>query len=161
MRQPPADLPTLVPLLAGRLAVWHRPGRRHLPALAGLGVTHVVTLLTAREGAEAVGAQVRAAGLVWEWAPMEGGAAERAPDETAALRATLLRLAARLREAPPASVLVHCSAGIHRTGMVAYGLLRLAGLGPAAAREALARLRAVTADGVGEARLAWGDALGG
>lgn len=156
-----SDLPTLVPLLAGRLAVWHRPGRRHLPALAALGVTHVVTLLTAREGAEALGAQVRAAGLAWEWAPMEGGAPERTADETAALRATLLRLAARLREAPPAVVLVHCSAGIHRTGMVAHALLRLAGLEPPAAREALGRLRAVTAEGVGEPRLAWGDGLVG
>ena len=44
--------------------------------------------------------------------------------------------------------------------MITHALLRRLGLGPEAAREALRRMRPITADGVGEERLAWGDALG-
>jgi protein-tyrosine phosphatase len=53
----------------------------------------------------------------------------------------------------PRRIHVHCSAGIHRTGMVAYGLMRLSGLGPDAAVAAVKRIRAATADGVTEDRL--------
>jgi protein-tyrosine phosphatase len=54
---------------------------------------------------------------------------------------------------------IHCSAGIHRTGMFGYALLRTCGLDVDAATEALARLRAVTAEGVGQQRLAWAEEL--
>jgi protein tyrosine/serine phosphatase len=56
-------------------------------------------------------------------------------------------------------LVVHCSAGIHRTGMFGYALLRQFGLDPEVARAKLAELRQVTAHGVGPDRLAWGDRL--
>jgi protein-tyrosine phosphatase len=58
-------------------------------------------------------------------------------------------------------VVVHCSAGIHRTGMIGYALLRQLGLSADAAREKLSALRSVTAEGVDSDRLAWGDSLAG
>jgi protein-tyrosine phosphatase len=58
-----------------------------------------------------------------------------------------------------AHVAIHCSAGIHRTGMFGYALLRTSGLEPEAAKEALAAPRAATADGVGDQRLAWAEDL--
>ena len=53
-------------------------------------------------------------------------------------------------------VFIHCSAGIHRTGMVTYGLLCSMGLSAADAMAILNSLRAETGEGVGEHRLAWG-----
>lgn len=58
----------------------------------------------------------------------------------------------------------HCAAGIHRTGLIIYGLLRSTALTPSAATQMLGTLRAHTGEGVGrgvgEARLAWGDQFG-
>jgi hypothetical protein len=43
--------------------------------------------------------------------------------------------------------------------MFGYALLRTCGLEPEAGKEALATLRAVTAEGVGDQRLAWAEDL--
>jgi protein tyrosine/serine phosphatase len=53
--------------------------------------------------------------------------------------------------------LIHCSAGIHRTGMIANALLRSLGLTADEAKAGLLTMRQVTHDGVGEHRLAWGE----
>jgi protein-tyrosine phosphatase len=121
-----------------------------------LGVTHVVTLLAEREGAKEIGESVRQAGLTWIWCPLANG---QPPDAqaSAAIRPVLAELASMLNKG--ATIVVHCSAGIHRTGMFSYALLRQVGLEPNAARAKLNELRAVTGEGVGEERLAWGDAL--
>ena len=67
---------------------------------------------------------------------------------------------ARLLLEYESSILLHCSAGIHRTGMIGNALLRHVGLSQEQARQTLLALRAVTAEGVGEARLRWGDRFG-
>lgn len=121
----------LVSVGAGAAALTHRPKLKALPAMRAAGVTHLVTLLSASEGAPAVGAAARAAGL-----------------------AALSNLIAA-----GAHVAVHCSAGIHRTGMFGYALLRTCGLAPEAAAETLATLRPATAEGVGDQRLAWAEEL--
>jgi hypothetical protein len=90
----------LVSVGGGAAALTHRPKLKALPAMRAAGVTHLVTLLSASEGAPAVGAAARAAGL-----------------------AALSNLIAA-----GAHVAVHCSAGIHRTGMFGYALLRTCGL---------------------------------
>ncbi len=148
--------PALVPVGAGALALTHRPKHKNVPRLTALGVTHVVTLLAEREGAREIGEAVRRAGLTWIWCPLENG---QPPDagRTAELRPVFVELAALV--AGGAKVVVHCSAGIHRTGMFGYALLRQIGLDPVTARAKLAELRAVTGEGVGDARLAWADAL--
>ena len=148
--------PKLVRVGAGALALSHRPKYKDVSRLPAMGVTHVVTLLAEREGAKGIGEAVRHAGLTWIWCPLENG---QPPDArgTAELRPVLAELAALV--ANGAQILVHCSAGIHRTGMFGYALLRQLGLDPGAARLMLIELRAVTGDGVGHERLAWGDAL--
>jgi hypothetical protein len=148
--------PNFVPVGGGALALSHRPKHRDVPRLPAFGVTHVVTLLAEREGAKDIGDAVRRAGLTWIWCPLDNG---RPPDAqcTAELRPVLAELATLVSNG--ATILVHCSAGIHRTGMFGYALLRQLGLEPAAARAKLIELRAVTGEGVGDDRLAWGDAL--
>ena len=50
-------------------------------------------------------------------------------------------------------VLVHCAAGIHRTGVVAYALLRWTGLHPKGAIDVIHAMRPETATGVAEWRI--------
>ena len=146
----------LVSVGGGALALTHRPRLKSLPALRARGVTHLVTLLAEREGARQIGDAAVAAGLTWIWTPLDGG---DVPSEARAveLRAALARLTSVITGG--GQVVVHCSAGIHRTGMFGYALLRQLGLAAGEARAKLAELRGVTAEGVGDDRLAWGDAL--
>lgn len=146
----------LIPFAGGALGLTHRPRLRNLPAMREAGVTHVVTLLAENEGAQQIGDAVVAAGMTWIWSPMAGASV---PGATRT--AVLLRVLLDVRDVLAAGgrVVVHCSAGIHRTGMFGYALLRLLGLDAAAARGKLGELRQVTGEGVGELRTAWGDAL--
>ena len=50
-------------------------------------------------------------------------------------------------------VLLHCAAGIHRTGTIAYTLLRLSGRTRADAMEDIKKIRMDTYKGVGEWRI--------
>ena len=49
--------------------------------------------------------------------------------------------------------MIHCAAGIHRTGTISYTLLRLGGMQPKEAMEALKSMREETAKGVGKWRI--------
>ncbi len=57
------------------------------------------------------------------------------------------------------SLLIHCSAGIHRTGMVAYGLLRWRGLDRVQAMKLIDSIRRETAEGMMEKQMRWGDEI--
>lgn len=59
------------------------------------------------------------------------------------------------------AVALHGSVGIHRTGVVAYALLRQCGLGPAEALTRMGMMRNVTRARLTLAHLAYGDALAG
>ena len=145
---------TLVPVNAGKLALTHRPKKTDLPLLRELGVTHLLTLLNESEGAKDIGALAVKAGLTWIWCPLKGA------DVNAPLSSVAAALdAGKAALAEGGVVAIHCSAGIHRTGMFGYALLRCAGLGRDAALVTLRELRAVTADGVGAERLDWGDRI--
>jgi predicted protein tyrosine phosphatase len=147
---------TWLALDPGALALSHRPRKVSLAAWRDQGATHVVTLLSEHEGAPDIGVEVKRAGLTWIWIAMAGAAI---PDEatTRELRSRLEDVAEAVRGGGRA--VIHCSAGIHRTGMIAYAVLRLLGAAPELARSQLAELRAVTAEGVGADRQAWGDRL--
>ena len=69
---------------------------------------------------------------------------------TAKVVACLVSLFESMRSGRCQRVLLHCAAGIHRTGMMCYALLRLSGLAPTQASMALNLIRQVTAQGVGE-----------
>jgi protein-tyrosine phosphatase len=121
------------------------------------GCTALLTLLSEREGAKAIGEAALRVGIAWLWLPLASGdppADERDVEVRAVFAGVCEQLSAGGR------VLVHCSAGIHRTGMVAYGLLRHLGRDPKDARTILRALRTFTAEGVGEGRLAWGEKFG-
>lgn len=154
--EPDATRVDWVTVGGGRLAIGHRPRLRSLPELRRAGATHVLTLLAESEGARAIGDAATAAGLSWLWLPLPDGdppADERLP----AIWAMFATVGEAL--AGGGAVYMHCSAGIHGTGMIAYALLRYLGHDPAAACTSMHALRTVTATGVGEHRIAWGDAF--
>jgi protein-tyrosine phosphatase len=156
-RRAAVEPPNWVNVGKGRLAIGHRPKLKALPALKEAGCTHLLTLLGEREGAMTIGQAAQSVHIEWLWLPLENGDPPpevREPE----VRAMLERL--KLLLGYGRSILVHCSAGIHRTGMISYALLRHVGLAPEQARLTLGELRAVTAEGVGEARVAWGDRFG-
>lgn len=137
----------------GRLAIGPRPKVRALESMREQGATHLVTLLSEREGARDLGAAVTAAGLAWQWLPLPNGDPP-AHTADAAIRAALDTWAALL--AGGAGLYLHCAAGIHRTGMLTHALLRRTGHTPGEALRLLGALRPLTAAEAGDHRLAWG-----
>jgi len=149
--------PAWVLVGAGRLAVGHRPRMRTIPHLPKEGCHRVWTLLSEREGAEEIGSAVRAAGMAWTWLPLADARPPEGRRNADRVRAALEEVSAALDAGE--SVLLHCSAGLHRTGMIAYALLRRRGLGPAAALDALEALRPLARAEVTPERLEWADGL--
>ncbi len=150
--------PTWVPVRRGRLAVWHRPRLKVIPRLKEIGCDHVVTLLSQREGAAQLGELIEQAGLGWTWLPLENGDPPEGETQARVLDA-LPDLVQLLDQG--ATLLIHCSAGIHRTGMVALALLRSCGYRQDEALELLGRMRPVTGEGVGAERIDWANRVVG
>ena len=146
-----------VKMLSGSLAIGHRPKLSAMKTLREQGASHVLTLLSDAEGARTVGGAARREGIQWLWFPMSSAS----PPNDARLpevRDIFERIIDVLKDG--GRIYVHCSAGIHRTGMFVYGLLRYAGMSACQARRTLRLLRPITMEQVGGGRLAWGDSLG-
>ncbi len=140
----------------GALALYHRPKGRDMAAFRKEGATHLVTLLSERENARKYGDAAKRHGITWVWLPMPN--ANYPTDEVhERLRAALPELSRLLDEG--ARIIIHCSAGIHRTGMVTYGLLRWKGYTPDEAMRIIRKTRKVTAKEMKAKRQKWGDDL--
>jgi protein-tyrosine phosphatase len=138
----------------GKLALTHRPRLKDIPNLVDLGCQRVVTLLSDREGASQIGRAVQNVGLAWTWLPVAHGKPPEGSEDVL-LRRGLPDLSGYLDTG--SALLLHCSAGIHRTGMVTYGLLRWRGVARCEALELIAKMRPVTREGLKEHHLTWGD----
>lgn len=141
----------------GRLSIGHRPSKRKLDDLAILGATHIGTLLTESEGANEVGKIARKVGLGWEWCPVEGAKISD-PAIAPQLKKSIESLTSLLED-EGTSLYIHCSAGIHRTGMIAYGILLASGHSKSEAHNLLGQLRQETLNGVEDARLEFIEAM--
>ena len=133
------------------LLVGPRPGRRSFNHLSQLKLTHLCTLLDEHEDACSIEIISSRLGVKWIWLPISGGRIE-------ALRKVnfldlFSRLASRLNTKRDNRVYLHCSAGIHRTGFIAYGVFRLRGLSQEAALAELRSLRNVTVQQLGKERI--------
>lgn len=151
--KPPSNI-SFVKVGNGRLALCHRPRRSDFPRLCEIGCTHVVTLLKESEGAINIGNLAKSAGLDWVWIPVPNGNHPEGEVHKRMIKA-LPQLSQLLDEGN--SLLIHCSAGVHRTGTVAYGLLRWRGLSRKQALEIISQTRPETAEGMGAKRMRWGD----
>ena len=134
-----------------------RPGKKSKDTIKAQGVTDILTLLSTREQAESVGKIARGIGADWHHFPIDGGHMDTLAKVDLA---ELFRLHDEIERARPDAVIyLHCSAGIHRTGFVIYALLRYRGFSAQTATQEVARLRQVTADQVGEDRLALAETM--
>lgn len=138
----------------GRLALYHRPRHTDFADLHEMGCTHVVTLLKESERAAGFGLMAGKAGLDWIWIPVPNGNYPIGEVHERLIEA-MPRLSKILDDG--GSILIHCSAGIHRTGTVAYGLLRWRGVEREEAMQIIRSARQETADGMMEKRRRWGD----
>lgn len=138
----------------GRLALYHRPKHADFPTLRELGCTHIITLLKESENAQQYSDMALKHGIEWFWLPIPNG--KRPSGE---VHEFLLEALPKLSELldDGRSMLLHCSAGIHRTGMVAYALLRWRGLDRMDAMLIIREARKETAEGMLEKRMRWGD----
>ena len=135
-------------MAGGHLAIGHKPGRRLRSWLEAQGCTLVVNLLSHSESRASPGPRRIRLPLASADPP-----ADVRDDE---IEAVFHRIAEALGAS--GRVYLHCSAGLHRTGMIAYALLRYLGHSPDEAMAELRELRALAADEVGEHRIAWGEA---
>lgn len=123
-----------VPLRAGWITAAGGPSRQRLGAWRSRGATDVLTLQRADEMQPWIPGLCQEHGLGWIHLPLSGRRMDQPGD-----RDSLARLPALLDVwGEPRRVVVHCSAGLHRTGAVCYLLLRLAGL---ERDDAIARIR--------------------
>ena len=139
---------------AGRLALSHRPKLKDIPKLAAQGCQRIVTIQGHNERPGQVERAAKAAGLAWTWVPVGHG--KFPADEANRLMRRGLAELVRAVEAGEA-VLVHCSAGIHRTGMLVFALLRWLGATEAEALDRIAELRPETREGLRDEHVAWGN----
>lgn len=150
------------PFLNGALALGPRPRLKRLADYQRQGVTHIWTLLAEHEGAREIERATLKAGLQWLWLPLANGK----PPEAALLPTINACFSQCLDDLEKGAVIyLHCSAGIHRTGMVIYAFFRYAGLSRDEALVHLKNMREVTHEGAfegaGEQRLAWADQVFG
>lgn len=113
----------------GRLAASGAPGKGVLERWKLLGADTVVTLLKDNEQGTTIKIARRCAelGLDWMHLPLTGKSALSDPNEDDRRSlAAAPEIAAKLRTG--ASIVVHCAAGMHRTGTICYLSMRHAGL---------------------------------
>lgn len=140
----------------GYIAIGHLPGGRiSFVSLKKAGTSVVLTLLQEHERARKIGEGLEKTGIKWIWFPFSASnphSGKRKIEEVLKLfekTSQLLETGNR--------IFIHCSAGIHRTGMITYGLLGYLGKTKDEAMGILKELRTVTALETGERRLKWGD----
>ena len=143
-----------VTVLNGYVGIGHRPKVKQLQNLKKDGVSHIFTLLSEKEGAKQLETAFNQAGLDWIWLPLTS--AEPPGDERVEeIRQVFSECKQQLETG--AKIYIHCSAGIHRTGMISYALLRFLGYDVEVAKCLLAEMREITAEQAGADRLAWSE----
>ena len=145
----------LHPLGNGYIAIGHKPGGKiSYDLLKQNGITTVITLLHQHEGALIVQNKLSKLGIEWIWFPFSASNPPQG-DELKKVTHLYVRLKEKLENS--GVIYIHCSAGIHRTGMITYGLLRFLGNDVVTSHQILLKLRQVASEQAGEERLKWGD----
>eukprot|EP01127_Copromyxa_protea_P008747 TRINITY_DN2009_c0_g1_i2.p1 TRINITY_DN2009_c0_g1~~TRINITY_DN2009_c0_g1_i2.p1 ORF type:complete len:187 (-),score=24.00 TRINITY_DN2009_c0_g1_i2:31-591(-) len=124
--------------------------------LPSMGCTHIVTVQGSREKAEIVGESAKTHGMEWINIPLDNAQ----PLNYTQIESMLekLKLICEAIESG-GHVLIHCAAGLHRTGMIGNLVLLYMGLSPSVALDKIREARTQTADDVCEHRLQVGQAF--
>lgn len=139
----------------GHLAIGHKPGGKiSFEGLKKEGASFVLTLLHENEGAATIGKQLHSVNIGWIWFPFSASKPHEG-DNIVQIYSLYSNLSTLMDAGN--NIYIHCSAGIHRTGMITYGFLRFLGKSKSEALAILQSLREVTASQVGADRLVWAD----
>jgi protein-tyrosine phosphatase len=142
-------------ILQSKLTMWHRPKRQHIKYLKDENCTLIISVQSEKEQAADVGKDCSKFGIRWIHIPLEG-ANETLLSAEESITVVLEGLYAvfKMLNNNQEKALVHCAAGIHRTGVCTYVLARVAGRTKKEATSFLKQLREVTFAQVGDWRLA-------
>ncbi len=130
-----------LPLKSGLITAAGAPSPKRLRAWSEHQVTDVVTLQRADEMRSTLPQLCEAHELRWHHLPLSGKRLE-APEDLQAL-AGVHALLQRLED-PKTKMVVHCAAGMHRTGVCLYLMLRSAGVAPEESVRKVEQARALT-----------------
>ena len=138
----------------GKLAIGHRPKIKDIKLLKEQGVTVVLSIQSEKEGIDTVLKEVKKQDLKSIHLPL--GHAKVLDDQEVIDQVVycLNQVKSCLQEGE--HVFIHCSAGIHRTGMYTNALLLLMEYTIEEAYEILGKLRDHTIKNVRQDRLIWG-----
>lgn len=150
------ELADWVSIYKGFLAIGHRPSAKLVADLKLQNASHILTLLSENEGSRDIKILSDKSGMGWLWFPMQS--AGFPSEERYQELVTLFKEMKNILE-DGGKIYIHCSAGIHRTGMITFAFLRFIGLSREEAQAKLAELRPTTSDGVGEDRMEWGNSV--
>lgn len=143
----------------GFLKIGHKPFGKKVSAQSLINdkTGMVLTILSEKEGAVLIGEQCKLIGIDWVWLPLPNG--NIPPNK---IKQEIIASYELVKEklSDGKRIYIHCSAGIHRTGMITHGLLQFLGYDNQQALELLSQLRPLTGSAVGEDRLAWGRQFG-
>ncbi|MGI0116013.1 protein-tyrosine phosphatase family protein [Zooshikella sp. RANM57] len=110
----------------GSLAFSERPKIKEIKNLAHGNCSCVVTILAAHgEQALRIGNEVQAQGMHWEWVKVKN-AVKIDANEKAIFKQAVKNVSTCIKNNQ--NILIHCSAGLHRTGIFAYCLLKHLGV---------------------------------
>lgn len=140
----------------GHLAIGHRPSAKLVSDLKLQNTSHLLTLLSESEGSRDIKILCDKSDMGWLWFPMKS-AGSPAEDRLQELADLFQKMESILKDG--GKIYIHCSAGIHRTGMITFAFLRFIGLDIEEAETKLAELRPTTSEGVGEDRMEWGNSV--
>ncbi|MCH2175984.1 MAG: tyrosine-protein phosphatase [Lentisphaeria bacterium] len=140
-------------LKAGRICIGHRPKVKEINSMKSAGVTHILTLLSEKEGALQIQKATKKAEIGWMWLPLPNA---KVPDANLDHQIETVFKNCKEVFSDEGSIYIHCSAGIHRTGMITNALLRFLGYSQPEAGRMLTSMRQITHNQVGEERLNYG-----
>ena len=138
------------PILQGAVTCHHRPSVQFMKILKQESrCSTIVTLQSPTECPQEVESQCRKHNLAWIWVPLQGANKKLLSSSKTheIIRNALVDSKVRLERGE--ILLVHCAAGIHRTGLFTYALLRICGMCRESALEAIRNIRNKTYEGCG------------
>lgn len=144
-----------------QIACWPLPGRRDLSRFRkDLGVTHILSLINDKELKNTkICGHVESAGIQSLHLPIEGAelsvftSSQDTVDLLIERVPSIRELLLNSTEAAPVKMIIHCAAGLHRTGAITYLLLRLCHFNSDQALLIINRTRSITARQVGQKRI--------
>jgi protein-tyrosine phosphatase len=145
-----------IPVGKGRIALSNRPKLKSIAKLRDGGCQRIITIQGRKEQPKQIANAAHDAGILWTWIPVENGSFPNGEIDRL-MRIEVQNLAKNIEMGE--SVLVHCSAGIHRTGMFVFGLCRWLGYSEVEALKLISDMRTVTREGLQSEHLAWGNQL--